>query len=153
MYLKRLFDHSSGKPVPAGVKLIRAGSRQNFSQGFIDGGLAEGWLAIGGGKLTFTTDKGPVVYTIARQPGMYCCTCEQKLDDSRSAQMHVAAHKGASPDPCNPAGYRVDNFYACMKATDPVNAMSKDEAVKADKKIRAALIEKLSKKYGVKKAS
>ena len=156
MLLKRIHDHSSkGDPTVVSVKVLRAGPRQNFSPGFIEGGVAEGWLALGGGKITITSDKGPVVYTIARAPGLYCCHCETKLDDSASAQKHVAsAHKGASsPDPTNPAGYRQDNFYAAVKQGEGIDTLTKEQAAEMDKKVRAAFLAKIGKKYGVKKAS
>lgn len=86
----------------------------------IEGGAAEGWLSLGGGKVTIAAEGGDVVYAIERPPGHYCCHCDAKLDGEHQARAHVASnHKGkASPDEKHPAGYRKDNFYSCVKEGD-----------------------------------
>jgi len=100
-----------------GVQVLRAGARQHFSPGIIEGGVAEGWLSMGKGKLVIQGEDGAIVYRIARTPGHYCCHCQKAVDDGSGGQAHVAAaHAGkVSPDPSNPAGYRRDNFYACVR--------------------------------------
>lgn len=117
MLLKRVYDLSGDRPRVSGVKILRAGPRQNLSPRFIEGGVAEGWLSMGKGKVVLHGEDGDVVYRMERIPGYYCCHCGRKLDDGPGGQVHVAAaHKGTkSPDPSNPAGYRRDNFYACVR--------------------------------------
>jgi len=129
MWLKRQYDQKklvrdeSGKVVEVkpnavkGIKVLRAGPRQHFSQRFLDGGISEGWLSIAKGLITIGGVDGPVKYRIERAPGHYCCHCHLKLDDSPSGQAHVKAKHGKSksPDTSNPAGYRKDNFFACVK--------------------------------------
>lgn len=131
MYLKRTYhqdklvrDEKTGKVTEvkpgavSGVKILRAGARQNFSTKIIEQGVAEGWLSLGQGKITIKAEGGDVSYTIERAPGYYCCHCNEKLDDGTAGAAHVSEeHKDAeSPDPGNPAGYRRDSFYACAKA-------------------------------------
>lgn len=163
MYLKRQYDHSSGKPVVSGVKLLRANKRQHFSQSFIDGGMAEGWLSVGGGKITVTGTNGKAEYLIVARPAIYCCHCDEQIgalnegatpEGAKKMRAHVdGAHKGiVSPDPNNPAGYRQDNFFACVKVGDGVENMTKAEAAEMDRNVRKALHEKLQAKYGAKKS-
>ena len=117
MLLKRVYDHSTGSPVLDHVKVLRAGSRQNFSTRFIEKGLADGLLTLSGDRLVLNT-KPELVYQVWRRPGSYCCHCDAPLDDSATAKAHLdKEHKGkTSPDAGNPAGYRRDNFYACERA-------------------------------------
>jgi hypothetical protein len=103
------------RPVPPviGVQVLNAGKTQHFSTRLVEGGLAEGWLSMAQGIISLGS--GPTVtrYKIESGPGLYCCFCQAKQDDSVSAQGHVArAHAGGtSPDESNPSGYRRDNFY------------------------------------------
>lgn len=119
MFLKRVHDHSSGKPVLTHVKVLTAPTVQKFSSGFVEQQTAAGILSIGDGKITIKTapELPDVVYAIERAPGIYCCHCSAALGDSKEALTHVAMkHAGTeSPDANNPAGYRKDNFYACKK--------------------------------------
>jgi hypothetical protein len=121
MLLKRIHDHSSGAPVVIGVKVLRAGRKQKFTPQLIERGIMEGWLALGGGRITLTGHDGAQhVWRIVRSPGRYCCHCGERLGDNadnmelaRLAQAHVAAkHAGvASPDPENPSGYLCTHAY------------------------------------------
>lgn len=114
MLLKRLYD-DHGKI--CGVRVLRAGAVQHFSPRIIEQGVAAGWLSMVDGLLTVNGHDGPVVYRIERTPGYYCCHCQAKLSDQTEARAHVTADHGgaASPDASNPAGYRRDNFFACVR--------------------------------------
>lgn len=95
------------------VEVVSAKDRHHFSTRLIEGGIAEGWLSMGQGKITVGNGPASVVYTIVSGPGLYCCHCNTKQDDSVMAQGHVArVHaRVPSPDKNNPSGYRRDNFY------------------------------------------
>ena len=116
MQLKRLYDTSGPEPRLRGIQLLHAGPRQNFSARILERGVAEGWISMGEGKVVLRTIP-PTAYRILRTPGYYCCHCQKALDDGPAGQAHIAAaHPGkASPDASNPAGYRKDNFYACVR--------------------------------------
>lgn len=111
MLLKRLYRDN----VVSGVKMIHAGSRQNFSSRFVEGGVAEGWLSGSTDKLVIHAESGDVVYAIERVPGYYCCHCGRKMDDGAGAKVHIeSAHPGRpSPDAVNPSGYLKSNAYEC----------------------------------------
>jgi hypothetical protein len=115
MLLKRVYD----KGKVSHVRVLRAGRVQKFSTKFIEQQLGSGLLSIGQGKVTIRTapEESDLVYQIVREPGLYCCHCEQKQGDSQEAQKHVAGHKEPSPSPENPAGYRKDNFYLCERVS------------------------------------
>lgn len=149
MYLKKIYDHESGEPVVSGVKVLRAGKAQNFSPSFIEGGAAEGWLSMAQGRITIHGADGDIVYVIARAPGMYCAHCEQKLDGAGEAKTHIDSRHGGdkSPDPLNPAGYRVDNFYACVNAAGSVDTLTQAEAQEMRKGVRDALLKRLGDKH------
>jgi hypothetical protein len=117
MLLRRLFNLSGENPKISGIRILRAGPRQHFSQKIIDQGIFEGWLSMGQGRITLISEGGVVIYRIDRAPGYYCCHCQQKLDDGPTGQAHVETthKKKKSTDPSNPCGYRKDNFYACVK--------------------------------------
>jgi len=111
------FDH---------VEVIHTGARapQNFSIGYVDQALAEGWMTIGKGRLVLHAEPEDLVYRIDRAPGHYCCHCGEPIPDGGAwviegkltkGQQHVAEqHPGLeSPDPANSAGYLRLNHYAC----------------------------------------
>jgi hypothetical protein len=114
MWLKRIMERKGDELSVKGIKVLHASDEHHFSPRLIEGGVSEGWLSMGKGKITIHGEGGDVVYNIARAPGYYCCHCNMKLDDGGVlAQSHVATHKAKkSPDKNNPAGYRKDNFYA-----------------------------------------
>jgi len=170
MILKRIYHQdkltrdADGKVVDVapgavlGVIVKRADKGvQHISPNFVDGGVQEGWLSMGHGKLTVhNLDGDDLVYAILRVPGHYCCHCETEIVDANvfvaegvtAGSQHVAeAHAGVpSPDPNNPSGFRRENFYTCMNQstiadTEPL------EAAQLEKQIRRALHEKLAPKY------
>lgn len=98
------------------VQVKRAGTVQKFTPGFVNTGLLEGWVALDGRKLTLRT-RPKLAYRIVRTPGRYCCTCEQELASEADARAHLQAdHPGVeSPDPQNPSGWRVDDFFYCER--------------------------------------
>ena len=117
MLLKRVFDHTDPtKPKLDHIKVLRAGSKQRFSTGLVAAGAKEGWLTLGGGKITLTT-RPPVSYRIVRTPGIYCCHDGKEMGDQLEARAYIAAHFAGvpSPDGENPAGYTVINYYDCVK--------------------------------------
>lgn len=71
MRLKRLYDHSSGRPVVSGVQVLHAGPAQHFSPDFLTGAAAEGWLIRDGDRIVIHGQDGAVVYRIVRPPGRY----------------------------------------------------------------------------------
>jgi hypothetical protein len=108
-------------PLPVeGISVKHTGTHatQNFSRRLVDAGIAEGWMSMSRGMLTLHAEEEDLTYTILRMPGMYCCHCDAKLEDDPSGatgRAHLAAeHAGTpSPDPSNPAGFRVTNAYEC----------------------------------------
>ena len=121
MLLKRLFDHTDPKkPRCSGVQVMRGGEYQKFSTRLVERAVKEGWLTLGGGKVTLASDP-PTVYAIERAPGYYCCHCKVPLDSQKDAQLHVAKeHAGKeSPDLSNPAGYERIHAYECKRAPAP----------------------------------
>ena len=118
-------DRSGPAPGPgeswpiAHVELVEARERENLPTAFVDRAVLEGWATLDRGKLVLHA-KPKVTYTILRGPGRYCCHDDTgPFESAEAAAAYVAANfDGAdSPDPDNPAGYRVDNFYACEKAS------------------------------------
>lgn len=119
MFLKKIYDHSSGSPVVSHVEVKSAPATQKITPRFLQQNLASGLVSASNGQITIKTAEGEddLVYKIQQGPGLYCCHCEEPLDDSKAAQTHVAEeHEDEdSPDENNPAGYRMDNFYLCTK--------------------------------------
>jgi len=118
MLLKRLFDTTEPKaPKLKGVRVLRAGPRQNFSPELIQKGSAEGWLSLAKGRLVIEAEGGPIAYAVKCGPGYYCCHCGKPMDNGAGARAHLAAeHPGAkSPDANNPSGYCRLNHYACER--------------------------------------
>ena len=114
MFLKRLYDHSSGRPKVSGVKVLHLPREQQFSPRLVERAIGERWLSIGDGLITIHAQDGDHVYRIVRTPGYYCCHCEKSLENSRDGQEHVhSEHRDVpSPDVNNLSGWRKDNFYA-----------------------------------------
>jgi hypothetical protein len=105
------------------VKHTGVHPEQNFSRGLVDAGLAEGWLSMSRGKIIVHTAQEDLGYTVLKVPGTYCCSCDEALGEDQSGETgrrHVAAnHAGEkSPDPNNPAGFRVTNAYECVLAKE-----------------------------------
>lgn len=94
-------------------------ARQNFSTRLVNTGAREGWITIASGQLILNTRPEELVYVVMRGPGRYCCHCKERLEDDalgEQARAHVGQlHKGVlSPDPENPSGYCVLNYYECV---------------------------------------
>lgn len=106
-------------PPVRGVAIqVASGPVHHFSERFIHGGVAEGWLAFADGRVTIRNDVGDdAVYRITRGPGWYCCHCDAQLANSKEGALHVArTHRGAaSPDPNNPSGWCRINHYVGVK--------------------------------------
>lgn len=106
-----------------GVEVLRVGGKgglQHISPNIIEGGVSEGWLSMGDGRITIHAESGDVALKIVQRPGRYCCHCEEKLDDDargEAARAHVMTHHAGteSPDKQNPAGYCCINAYVCAK--------------------------------------
>lgn len=117
MRLKRLYRQPlTDPPMVRGVTVLEADQAQNFSPRFLDGGVAEGWLTMERGKIVIHGENRTLTYRIKLPPGYYCCYCDRALDDGPAARAHIEethAHE-PSPDENNPAGYRRDNFFACV---------------------------------------
>lgn len=144
-------------PPIKGIQILHAGDRQNFSTGFVEGALGEGWLEIGGGQIRVLGDP-PAIYRILRGPGWYCCHCDEPVEadqagrypDEQLGAVHVEeAHPDTpSPDPNNPAGYRHDLFYACLLETPKVQKMSAEKAAAHERGLRDAVHDRIREKYG-----
>ncbi len=135
---------AAGAPRVDYIKVLRSNPRWHVSPTLVERSMAEGWLSVDEGKMVLKTGKGEsdLVYMIERPPGLFCCECDHALDDQHRARRHVLTeHLGADPrilprdnselqkvfgellksghfessDKENPAGYRRDNFYACVK--------------------------------------
>lgn len=105
-------------PPLAYVGLISTGTapEQNFSKGLIERAGTEGWAGIDGDHLILDVVPEPLVYTILRRPGCYCCHCGELLTAGGAvARQHIAERhpNEASPDRQNPAGYRITDAYEC----------------------------------------
>lgn len=149
MHIKRLYEKDAdgelalrdGKPVVAGVRVLRAGARQNFSTRLVPRAVAEGWLTLSRGQIIVHAAPGArgapddqsgreaagapdLVYRIVRGPGYWCCHCGAALDNDKAAQAHLAAaHKDQpSPDENWPAGFACLNHYECVLVSDPPGA-------------------------------
>jgi len=125
MQLRKVADKSGpepedGQPWPLKhVEVIASYPTQAFSPKFVYGAIKEGWLRMDGDVLSFDT-KPKVRYQVIRNPGRYCCYCNKPLGSFGEAEIHLLLeHKDEvgrkQPDPQNPAGHRVDNFYACER--------------------------------------
>jgi len=150
--------------LPGAVKGIRAkwadSGRQNFSPNWVHGGVQEGWLSMGNGKIVMhTLDDGPdLLYSVIRTPGYYCCHCEQSLPDAGTivepgvtlGLKHVRDIHGSasSPDPCNPSGYRKEDHYSCLLDTEDVQNVTPEERARMEMQMRHDLSDKIRAKYG-----
>ena len=115
MKLKRVLDE---KGLVSHVEVLSGGDAQRFSPRVVEKGLMEGWMSIGQDSITIKAKPTDMVYSIKCQPGVYCCHCQELLaGGGEMAMEHIRlSHPGAvSPDSCNRAGYRYDNFYECRK--------------------------------------
>ena len=150
MFLKRLWaKDKDGKPTAVkGVHVLRSKAVEHWSPKLVQTGIAEGWLAAGAGKFTVTGDNQTIEYRVIRGPGTYSCFTGEKLEGEVDAKAHVAkVGKGKpSPDPTNPAGYRVDNFYTVVTGKD-YSEISNAEIAKMLDSGQSALHKRLAERY------
>lgn len=121
MLLKRLYDHSGpDAPKVRGVKVMRAGKRQNFSADLVAAAIAQGWMSMSGNELVLSGENVELTYKVERGPGYYVCFDNAQVPDGAAAREHIKAKfKGKkSPDPANPAGYRRIHHYECVLAKE-----------------------------------
>lgn len=99
------------------IDVIEANEKESLATSFVDRTILEGWGSLDRGKLILHT-KPKLVYKIVRGPGRYCCHCWAPLGNEDEARSHLAAaHPGLeSPDPNNPSGWCVNDYYMCEKA-------------------------------------
>lgn len=133
MYLRDYFTTNDlNQKVLSGVRLERlaGGRRHHFGPAQIAKYESKGLITKTDTTITMHTVDGDMLFNIDHPPGRYCCHCGESLQneqwedggafiaqgDSRlgaGARAHVAAkHKGKkSPDPSNPSGYKMKNYY------------------------------------------
>lgn len=157
LYLKRQYERDGDKIGKVnGVKVLRARRVHHFTPDFVQGGAAEGWLSLSGGRITIHGVDGDVVYVIVRAPGHYCCFDDAALPDAGtmlasgltigSTHVKEVHENAASPDPSNPSGYRKENFYTGVLEGEGVE--DAEGAAAIDARLRTALAEKTKQKYG-----
>jgi len=133
MFLKRLYaKDKEGKPTHVnGVRVMRAKAVEHWSPSLIETGIAEGWLEASAGKFVVKGENQTMEYRVVRGPGHYSCFTGEKLGGEAEAKAHVAkVGKGKpSPDPTNPSGYRVDNFFTVVTGKD-FSEISNEEVAK-----------------------
>ena len=115
LHLRGIISELKVRPV---VQVSRLSAQQRFSPKFLEAAEAEGWLKLSGSEGVIHTTDGELPFTVKREMGRYCCHCSEKLPDDwngAAARRHVAAeHSGKkSPDPENPSGYVMRNYYEC----------------------------------------
>jgi len=123
MLLQRKHQHDRNglkAPVVSGIRVKRLpeNGKQHLSPKLVKTGQSENWLTRTEDKITIHDEDGDVVFNIIRNPGRYCCHCQEKLTDDAdgaAARDHVTKkHDGKkSPDPQNPSGYLMINYYDC----------------------------------------
>lgn len=108
--------YEGGKVVGVKVRDTGFSPGQNFSRRLVETALAEGWMSMGGGKLTLRASPEDLVYTVLRVPGVYCDLCGEKLDaGGPTAQLHVSSkHPGEPRSDAWPSGYAQINAYECV---------------------------------------
>ncbi len=113
--LNQQYSDGNALPAIAYIEVKHCGDKQNLNQGWVEKGIAEGWLAIGDGKISIRTDGEPLVFLIRRGPGHYSCYDGRKLNGEADAKAHAATQKRKSLDPAHPAGYRYQAYYECVR--------------------------------------
>jgi hypothetical protein len=116
MKLKRIFNRDeAGNPTTVShLRVLQEpqNGQWNVGQRTIDKGIAEGWLSIGGGKLTIKTAEGEpdVVYQIVQPPGHYCVYCGEAVGSTKRGLKHVAEkHAGEKLATLTPEGKLPEN--------------------------------------------
>ncbi len=113
--LNNQYSDANDLPKVAHIEVKHCGDAQNLNQGWVEKGIAEGWLAIADGKISIRTDDDPLVFDIKRGPGHYSCYDGRKLNGEADAKAHVQTQEGESPDPQHPAGYVKQAYYQCVR--------------------------------------
>lgn len=114
MILKRYYKNGQ----VTHIKALHSKDLQKLTPRFITMGTEQGWLKMQDGEIAINAEPRRIIYRIIRYPGIYCCFCNLALPEGgMAARSHVAdCHEGYdSPDKSNPAGYRHDNYYQCVK--------------------------------------
>jgi len=89
MQLKKIYNTEGQEPILDHIKVLRYGKKQNFTQKFINRGVAEGFLSMEKGRIVLHTDP-ELHYRIVRTPGMYCVFDDHPLDDEKAAMAYLA---------------------------------------------------------------
>lgn len=123
MLLQRKHYHDTDgikSPAVVGIRVKRLGKKQKLTPELLAAGKEERWLShdTTNNTITMHAEGGDVVFDILTIPGRYCAHCNEKLVDDQTgvaAREHVATfHAGVtSPDPQNPSGYAMLNYYNC----------------------------------------
>lgn len=94
------------------------GEPQKFSTKQILDRLADGLVVAAGNEFVWKTTP-ELRFRIVRRPGYCCCFDDEPMADRNAASAYVAAHYTGqpSPDANNPAGFRRDNFYYCVRVS------------------------------------
>jgi len=90
----------------AGIE-VECGERTSITRRAFDRALQEGWLTVQGNVLEI----GGKRFNILRSPGTYCCHCGKRVTDDPKAHVARCSQGTPSPDPHNPSGYEVIDFY------------------------------------------
>ena len=116
------YGNLTNEPPIATLEVIHTGvdSAQNFSAKLTDKLLKTGLCSFDGEQFVLHTSPDRLLYTIQAWPGEYrCCHCGAMLlgaeaDGSLQRDHLMQYHSGIpSPDPSNPAGYRLVTSYEC----------------------------------------
>ncbi len=141
-------------PPVSGIKVLRAGRVQRFTQNFVNGGLQEGWLSMGDGRIVLHAEPENLTYRIVRVPGAYCCHCDEPVVGGLTPALalesmrHVAqAHAGEEcADPHHPSGYRQENCYTTV--LEKGESIELPEAAAMDRQVRDEMAVRTREKYG-----
>lgn len=114
-FLRNQYSDANDPPAITHIEVKHCGDRQNLNQGWVENGIAAGWLSIADGKISIRTDGEPLVFKIKRAPGHYSCFDDSKLAGEAQAKAHVAQQDAESSDPMWPAGYRHQAYYECVR--------------------------------------
>jgi len=133
MHLRDYFTiNHLNESVLSAVRLesLAAGRRHHFGDASIKKYESRGLLTKTDSTITMHTVDGDMVFNIDHPPGRYCCHCGEAQQNENfdkggdfipqgdprlgaGARKHVAEkHAGkTSPDPSNPSGYKMKNYY------------------------------------------
>jgi hypothetical protein len=112
-------EPAAGESWPlASVEILDAKDHENVARSAVDRWIFDGVASLDRGQLVLHS-KPKLTYEIVRWPGRYCCHCYAPLDNEAEAVAHLdEEHKGKkSPDPNNPSGWYVADYYECEKVS------------------------------------